>query len=97
MATAVLLTICTAGVIFLIRFFVALCQEEKAGWRCFMVSVRSQSGTEARPPRSLPLVLGGRARAPRPGEKEVLLRRQIQPFVLEVPVGNDEEYVAHAR
>jgi hypothetical protein len=45
MATVVLMTgICGAGVGFLVRFLVGLCQEQKRIWICYLVSVPPQEG-----------------------------------------------------
>lgn len=69
MATAIVVVVFAGGIAFMIRFFVALCQDKKT-WTCFVVTLNRPC--YRRQARILPFPPSGRTRASL--RRELLLR-----------------------
>jgi hypothetical protein len=71
-AIATIIVLGGAGIAFLIRFFVALCRDEKTSWSCYVVSVGRDEDVRAgqRDAQILPFERTS-------GGKEVILQRRV--------------------
>jgi hypothetical protein len=59
MSTLLVVSICTAGIVFLTRFFIAICREmRKSSFVCYLVSVRKLNDFPEPPPRAAVLAVG---------------------------------------
>jgi hypothetical protein len=88
-ATVVIVILGGAGIAFMIRFFVALCRDEKTSWSCYVVSIGREEDARAghRDAQILPFERTA-------GGKEVILQRRIARVRLPIPGAGEDNWRA---
>jgi hypothetical protein len=84
-AIATIIVLGGAGIAFMIRFFVALCRDEKTSWSCYVVSIGhvEDAKAEHREAQILPFERTS-------GGKEVILQRRVGRVQLPIPGAGED-------